>query len=72
MHSLIADASPIIVSQMIDNIDIAAVSELLGHASVSTTFYYYIQAIKEYRAKTASCMAELMYIRSRKRKNDCA
>lgn len=55
-----------------NGIDIAAVSELLGHASVSTTFYYYIHAIKEYRAKTASCMADLMYSRSRKRKNDCA
>lgn len=55
-----------------NGIDIAAVSELLGHASVSTTFYFYIHAIKEYRAKTASCMGDLMYSRSRKRKNDCA
>ena len=53
-------------------IDVATVSELLGHASVSTTFYYYIHAIKEYRAKTANCMADLMYSRSRKRKGDCA
>lgn len=50
-----------------NGIDIATVSRQLGHASVTTTHQFYIHAIEENRAKTADCMADLMYSRTRAR-----